>query len=611
MGSLTHRLRSVFGSAFDSIRKGELRTLIPFLSLFRLSGKPMSLRMHYQFSPMFGTVQPVHSVYMCGRQLGKSYSICSSMLLRSMLVPYYHTLIVQPRADQIQRLIGTVYRPLMNSCPIRSEFISSTELQKLALREFNNGSLCYADYCFLSPDRLRGCSGLSSVTIDECQDVEYDFIPVIAETMSASLFWGFSIYTGTPKTTDTTLALLWERSSKAEWVISCDHCNYFNIPNPEHDLVKMIGKAGPVCAKCGKPIDISHGGYVHAIPDRMQRFPGYHISQTVHPLHSINLTKWGRLLEKVDTYSELTLYNEVFGWPYDAATSPLTLSDLLNTRHEIKVEGPDDVKAMKKAGRYRYVTVCCDWSGGGMLSDSYTAYAVIGLQSSSDIVDILHARRMPKGMTPTQEADELMHWISNCGADAFAFDNGGAGFARLEIMKHCGLMSVPDLTVVPMNYVAPRSGDVVKPHTGMREPDMYYYTLDKSRSLAVCLMAIKSRRIRFPMFAEDDETAVVRDFLALREDPRESLRGETVVLIGKKPGVPDDFAHAVNMGCSQLWDHFGAYPRIGSRYDTSALEPEPGEEMPDEDFGPRGDFDRFREALDMRATVMSPDLSAW
>ena len=35
--------------------------------------------------------------FMCGRQLGKSFGICSSMELRSMLIPYYHTVVVQPR----------------------------------------------------------------------------------------------------------------------------------------------------------------------------------------------------------------------------------------------------------------------------------------------------------------------------------------------------------------------------------------------------------------------------------------------------------------------------------------------------------------------------------
>ena len=124
-----------------------------------------------------------------------------------------------------------------------------------------------------------------------------------------------------------------------------------------------------------------------------------------------------------------------------------------------------------------------------------------------------------------------MDWIRGTGADAFTYDNGGAGFARLEIMNHQGLRDIPGLIVIPINYVRPRAGDVMVPHTGMRESDLYYYTLDKSRSLAITVMSIKATRVRLPGFAETDEKAFQRDLLALREDPRKSMGNETVVLI--------------------------------------------------------------------------------
>lgn len=606
MSGLTPRLRAAFAAAFDKIRNGTLKTLIPFLCIFRLNGRPMNLRLHYQLAPMYNCVQPMNSVYMFGRQQGKSFGICSDDILRSGLIPYYHTLIVQPRADQIQRLGGTVYKPLLMSSPMRDILISSVEMQKLALREFRNGSLCYLEHSFADQGaRLRGISNCAATTWDEAQDIEYETLDIGNETMSASRFWGFARYTGTPKTTDTTLALLWNRSSQAEWVIRCRHCGHFNVPNPEQDLLKMIGKEGPVCAKCGGKLHVADGGYVHAIPDRAFTFPGYHVSQTIHPMHAENFTKWQRLLAKISDYPTLTLYNEVFGWPYDAATSPLTLTDLLKATHDYgNAKSPDDIVAASR--RYRYITVGIDWSGGGAISDSYTAYAVLGLRADSDVIDVLYARRIPKGVDPTSEANEILWWISRSKADAVAYDNGGAGYTRLEIMKHAGLLSIPDLVVVPINYIPPGAGDVMRPRTGQREADMYFYTLDKSRSLAVVLQAIKSRRILFPKFREDDDKDVIRDFLALREDPRKTQRNETVILIIKKAGVPDDFAHAVNFGCSQIWDHFGAYPRIGTRYDTSALDFDADGHpiLPDDVFGPRGDFERFENAVNMRMDVL-------
>jgi hypothetical protein len=201
-----------------------------------------------------------------------------------------------------------------------------------------------------------------------------------------------------------------------------------------------------------------------------------------------------------------------------------------------------------------------------------------------------------------------MRWIDGSGANAFAYDNGGAGFVRLETMKHAGLMEIAGLTIVPINYVATRSGDVMKPNTNQRGIDMYYYTLDKSRSLAMCIAAIKMKRIRFRRFNHEDSSAYPRDFLALYEDPREMRGRETVIYIMRRSGVPDDFAHAVNFGCSQIWDHFGAYPQIGQKYDATMLDMET-HPIPVEDdaFGPRGDFDRFVDACNLQPTVVTPD----
>lgn len=617
MSKMTPKLRSAFAKGYDLIRSGELKTLIPYLCLFRLNGQPMNLRLHYQLSPMYATVQPSHSLYMLARQLGKSYSGCSSMELRNMLIPFYHTVLVQPRADQIQRLISTVYKPLLNSCPIIGEFIDSGERTKLALREFRNGSMCYAEHMFDSADRIRGISGAASVHVDEVQDVEYEYLDIAAEVMSASLFWGFSIYTGTPKTTDTTLGLLWERSSQAEWIIKCTHCNKYNVPNPENDLIKMIGKHGAICAKCGGDISPENGGYVHSVPERMLTFPGYHISQTIHPLHLINQHKWNQLLAKVEHYPEQTLYNEVFGWPYDAAVSPLTMNDMQKATftpkdengQEIDIKTPDDV--LRVRWQYAYITVGVDWSGGGMLSDSYTAYAVLGLRRDAGVVDVLYGKRIPKGMSPTEEADEILYWLKGTRADAFAYDNHGAGFTRLEIMKHQGLHNLENLHwITPIDYVRPHAGDVMQQHDANREPDMYYFNLDKSRSLAICIQSIKANRLRFRPFSPEDDKAYQRDFLALREDPRVSLGNETVILIIKKPGVPDDFAHAVNFGCSQIWDHFGAYPAIGSRYDASILDYDENHDriLPDEQFGPRSDWERFSEAVNMRSCIVEGNM---
>jgi hypothetical protein len=221
-------------------------------------------------------------------------------------------------------------------------------------------------------------------------------------------------------------------------------------------------------------------------------------------------------------------------------------------------------------------------------------------------MDILYSERIPKGVSPTDEAKILMSWITGAQVNAFTFDNGGAGFVRTEIMRHEGLANIPGLKIIPQQYGPPRGGDVMRLAKAQRETDLTYYVTDKSRSLAMCIAGIKAKRIRVRRFNHDDESEPIRDFLALIEDPRDIRGREVVILIGRKAAQSDDLAHAVNFACTQIGDALGAYLPIGIRYDTSRLEPLMEDELPDV-YGPRGDFERFQDAISMNCAVVTPD----
>lgn len=106
-------LGSTLKNFFDALRRGTLTTFIPLLSLFYLRGKPMHLKTHYQFAPMYNVIMPRKQLWMTGRQMGKSFGISSSSAAKSAVIPFFHTMLVQPRADQIQRLNNTVMKPLL------------------------------------------------------------------------------------------------------------------------------------------------------------------------------------------------------------------------------------------------------------------------------------------------------------------------------------------------------------------------------------------------------------------------------------------------------------------------------------------------------------------
>ena len=181
----------------------------------------------------------------------------------------------------------------------------------------------------------------------------------------------------------------------------------------------------------------------------------------------------------------------------------------------------------------------------------------------------------------------------------FAHDNTGAGFVRMEMMKQSGLL-MTTTAPIPFTYTGPKKGDIVTLNKAQQQPDFYNYTLDKSRSLALLIQTIKDGTVRLPLFNIEDKSELPFDLLALKEDPRNYQSNNTVVLIGKKPGIPDDFAHAVNFACMAIFERYHCYPVLGERYDASVLSGEYS------NFSPRSEFQQFVDVLSTRPMVVQP-----
>ena len=598
MNNLQKSLKSVL----QAIQSGQLKSFVPLLNIFTLRGQPLTLDLHYQFAPLFNVVYPKQQMLMTGRQVGKTWQLAGSSSIRAGFIPYYDILHIEPRDQQRMRYQATILRPLIESSPLKSLIIKSSQLSKVLLKQFNSGSFLYLGTAYVNADALRGISGCSQIIVDEMADIDYEFIPVIREVMSASLKHGYSVYAGTPTTTDTTCGILWSQSSQAQWIIKCPHCSFQNIPNPQQHLLQMLSQQGLICSKCGKEVSPRDGSWIHAIQERALTFPGYHISQTVHPLHLIVDTvsgqrqKWRDLMSKVNTYSKVKLFNEVFGWPYDESINPLTLKNLIEAQHDIKLQTVNDI--LQYYDNYRCFAIGVDWDGGGALSESFTSACIAGLRNDSQRIDILYGKRWPKGSSPSDQAYQLMRWIDLFHPDLFAHDNTGAGFVRMQIMKQAGLLYTTT-TPVPFTYTGPKKGDIVTLDKAQQQRDFYNYTLDKSRSLALVIQTLKDGTLRIPKFNVQDTSQLAYDFLALKQDPR-SMKGSDVVLIGKKPGVPDDFAHAVNFAVMAIFQRNHCYPVLGERYNVQQLAQEYN------NFSPRSEFARFTDIMATRPVVLQP-----
>ena len=551
------QLAEILNKYAEMVRNGEITSFAPLLHLLRFENKPLTLKKHFQLEPLFGMHMPKRQCVMCCRQIGKSVSLAAQTLLTSSLIPYYHSLVIQPLFSQIRNFSNQIFRPLMVNSYIAENILDESLENNMLIRTFKNGSRVHFSYSSdKDASRVRGISGISRCAFDETQHLFEEVIPIVGETMSAVEDFGIYQFSGTPLTTDNLLNRLYEQGSMGEIVIPCDHCHYSNVAGIKQDLLKMIGKTTCICAKCGKPLDPRKGFLEFEHPERRNSFMSWHVSAITHPLHCTNKDKWSELLYKYETYSKSTFLNEVLGVPCDENVKLLSVQELKKASHN----RPNTIEAAKKVLQ-EFATILCgvDWGGGGVEGQSTTTIAVMGQRPGQKKLEVIYCERLPPGMGHLEEVARIMNVAKAFGAKILAHDATGAGALRESILMNQGASSF--LTIVPFTYVfAPRQ-ELIKfhPATGSSRP---YYTLDKSRSLYITVCAIKACQILLPEY--NSAAKELDDFLALAEEIRELPNSSQLHLIVRGSSHPDDMAHAVSLGAHAFWYINRCLPSLGS-----------------------------------------------
>ena len=566
-------------SALEQVRDRILKSpdtskLMAALPLFRVKGKPFTLDDHFFFKPLFRIDFPRRGVYKCARQVGKTQNMSASKLARSLVIPYYNILFVCPRFEQIKRISNNYVKPLVFSSPVRDLLIDTKLIrdQSVLQRTFRNGSTHVYSFAFLDAERIRSVAA-NEIAIDEVQDIIWDHIPVIAETLSGSKRWRQQLFTGTPKTLDNTIEKLWRQSSMGEWVIKCTACNHWNIACVEHDLLKMIGKTTVCCAKCGRPIEPREGGWAFPFEERNSTFVGYHIPQIVHPYHYETEDNWRELLFKMRTYPESRFYNECLGESFDSATRLMTMQAL----RQISTDNPNDIKtAALRAKNCNFVTIGIDWGGGGSESKSHTVVCLCGVRPGMDTVDVLYAIRLKQAMTPQEEVIYITNLITQFNPDLIAHDYGGAGNLREVMMIQAG---VPEKRIVPYTYSVTAKRQIIYFNPGVAGTRSSY-TIDKPRSLVTLCAMMRAGKVTLPRWPGDTDDNPFLDFLNLSEEVQERARGSDAVIVSKAPESTDDTCHALNYAASCIWYHQQRYPDLAealqiklSQEDINAISP--------------------------------------
>ena len=549
----------VLGLMSELYQSGKCKSLVPILGLLNLNGKPYHLHHHIPMEPLFKLMVPKRMLLKCGRQVSKSTTLASRGIITSAGYPFLRSLFLTPRYEQIRRFSTNYVRTFIAGSELFRRALVNTECtQQVLQRSFSNGSDMFFSFAFLDVERARGIS-CDIVYHDEIQDLDYTFMPIIKSCMDASDI-GVSFFSGTPKTLDNGIQVLWDESSQAEWVIPCFSCGYWNMAAAHSDLLKMIGLKGVICAKCGNLLNPREGHWYHVAGKDYADFHGYHVPQIIMPMHYSIPSKWAELLAKRDGkffYDETKFLNEVLGESADTGVKLVTVTDIKEAS-TLSVN-TFNIAVGHTRNRSGVVALGVDWGGGGEQEISFTTAALVIQNPTTGQMECRYCERFHSGYGHDTEAKRLLEIFRESGAHYFAHDFGGSGSVRETLMIQAGL---PMDRIIGFQYVRAHTRDLIhykKPFAGEMRG---YWALDKARSLVLQAICVKSKTILLPEYASSKD--VTKDLLALMEDKHEMPQGSDIYLIRKVPKLSDDFAHALNYACCGIWHTTQNYPDLSS-----------------------------------------------
>lgn len=507
------------------IRSIPRHELLPLL--FRIKSKPYSLKDYPQFSEMYGDGYAPDTIWMCGRQIGKSLNLSRSEVLDAIMTNHFQILYVAPLQAQTQRYSTLYLKESINSCFMATDMqveageqADSAIVKSVMHQSFGNGSSVQLTYAKTSSDRARGITA-DRIDFDEIQDQLVDNIPIISESLTSS-HWGLRRFTGTAKTTDNTIESLWQQSSMCEWAMKCSHCTFWNIPNVDGKCLDMIQIDGVRCVKCGGKLNVRVGEFVPAYPDRMLNFRGYHIPQIVIPAIVENRTKWSAMLRKISRLPLPVVLQEVMGVSCSLGARLITQADI-----DRQCTLPGMLELQGRLADYVYTVGGVDWGIGE--TQSFTVHTIIGVKPDGNI-DVLWARRF-SGFDPDETLKQIAQAHNFYGCRLLAADFG-MGFD-----KNTMLANRFGLPVVQIQYLSQNKLLSYSPLLGQHR-----WTVDRTTAMELLFLAIKYGKISFPR--KDDMLTFTPDLLSPYEEVIET-GGIGHRRFNRNPAVPDDFFHAL------------------------------------------------------------------
>jgi hypothetical protein len=497
-------------------------------AILQLKGKPLNLDDYIPFKLIYD-INPSTLTIMAGRQIGKSVSLSAMLTVNSILRPHFVSLFVSPLAQQTSRFSTAYLDSFFESPIIKKHYIDSSDKKNVFEKTLNTGSRIILGYAQTEQDadRIRGVASDMNL-YDEAQDISLEALPILSETMGASDY-AFTRHTGTAKTENNSLTILFKRGNQLEWVVKCPACGKHTIPI-DYDAcmrILMINPEGPGCMHCGKLLDMKTGKWIAARPGEKDHF-SFHLPQIIFPARN-KPKKWKEIVTKATTgaYSAQKLANEVFGVPSGVGGRILSIREAMACCNPEKTQW-DKGFPFDKRNIY-LTTLGVDWSVSGS-TKSYTIISVLGYDYAGKVY-LLYSQKLD-GIDILEQVKRVEEVYAQYQCSMIGSDRG-VGVLQGQMMKqHLG-----DDRVAMVNYVSAK--------LPLRwDKDGLYYAADRTMNIDTMILKAKMGRLKLETPCWDLTCTFWDDALNVFEE--ESKVGKR--LYRKDEDVTDDWLHSIVFG---------------------------------------------------------------
>jgi hypothetical protein len=466
----------------------------------------------------------------CSRKTLKSTLLSNFICLNLVRWNFYKMLYIGPQEMTVKYFSSNYLPPRFESPKVKNLLVqgwAKNDVFEKIVQDTKSSLLLR--YVKDDATRIRG-PAVDCVVYDEVQDIQYDQIPIIQETMALSPYKR-EIFAGTPLDSGNTIHNIWRSSNQLEWMMRCG-CGHWNSLTEGNEPLKMILVHGLSCAKCSKKINSREGEWVSMNPTKAL-LTGYHLAQPILPFFNETEKEWKEIYVKCTSgkYDHKKIMNEVFGLTYDVGTKPITQEEL----QKLCILGPmGDLNNLKiynqNRQKYKLFTVGVDW---GVSMTASRTVCTVGAMTVDGTFEVIFVK-----IFTGFDHEAHIKTISEVANMLGAYCVSDSGPDPIRGIKLC------ELTNPNRSQLAAYRRSKVIQYFDQGEYDWRQnrWVLHRSDVISLMIRQLKAGKILFPNW--EDVSDYMQDILNVYVEVKDGLYGQEM-FYGHKDSQPDDAMHSL------------------------------------------------------------------